>query len=673
MEFGKMLHGGDYNPEQWLDRPDILDEDIRLMKQAHINCVTLGVFSWSVLERQEGEFCFDWLEEMIDRLYREGICTILATPTGGMPHWLTEKYPEVRQVQAEGRQNLPGKRHNFCYTSPKMRELTGRIDRRLAQMSLRHEGIVMWHISNEMGGNFSDSACHCGQCQRAFREWLKEKYKTIEELNRAWWTVFWSHVYTDWEQIHSPVPHGENLVHGLNLDWRRFVTCQMTEFLKWEITSVREYSSLPVTTNFMYFFKPLDYDKMQRELDVVSWDSYPFWHKVKDETDMAVKAAACHSMMRSMKKKPFMLMESTPSVVNWRVNNPVKRPGMHMLSSMQAVAHGSTTVQYFQWRKGRGSFEKFHGAVLDHKNGGNTRTFRDVADVGGRLAKMEGRILKTCNRPEIALIFDWENWWAVEDAYAVDNHIQYQRVFLEYFRPLWEMGVDVDIVDMDCKLDSYSVVIAPLNYLYRKGYADSVQQYVEQGGCYVTTCWSGEVDDTDLVYLEKHPLEEVLGIAPEEMDVPDGYCENSLQYQGQTYQITGLCGLVHAKSAEVLAEYQHDFYAGYPALTRNIYGKGEAYYIASMNEMDFLRAFYQELLHKKGLECRLNVKFPMGVTVNERRADDRSLWFLQNFNRTAADVEFLSAYTNIETGEVLEGKVTMGAFECMILEEGIKS
>ena len=416
MEFGKMLHGGDYNPEQWLDRPDILDEDIRLMKQAHINCVTLGVFSWSVLERQEGEFCFDWLEEMIDRLYREGICTILATPTGGMPHWLTEKYPEVRQVQAEGRQNLPGKRHNFCYTSPKMRELTGRIDRRLAQMSLRHEGIVMWHISNEMGGNFSDSACHCGQCQRAFREWLKEKYKTIEELNRAWWTVFWSHVYTDWEQIHSPVPHGENLVHGLNLDWRRFVTCQMTEFLKWEITSVREYSSLPVTTNFMYFFKPLDYDKMQRELDVVSWDSYPFWHKVKDETDMAVKAAACHSMMRSMKKKPFMLMESTPSVVNWRVNNPVKRPGMHMLSSMQAVAHGSTTVQYFQWRKGRGSFEKFHGAVLDHKNGGNTRTFRDVADVGGRLAKMEGRILKTCNRPEIALIFDWENWWAVEDA-----------------------------------------------------------------------------------------------------------------------------------------------------------------------------------------------------------------------------------------------------------------
>ncbi|MDE7184853.1 MAG: beta-galactosidase trimerization domain-containing protein, partial [Lachnospiraceae bacterium] len=210
---------------------------------------------------------------------------------------------------------------------------------------------------------------------------------------------------------------------------------------------------------------------------------------------------------------------------------------------------------------------------------------------------------------------------------------------------------------------------APLNYLYRKGYTDRVRQYVDKGGCYVTTCWSGEVDDTDLVYLEKHPLEDVLGIAPEEVDVPDGYCENSIRFQGQSYQITGLCGLVHAKSAEVLAQYQHDFYAGYPALTRNIYGKGEAYYIASMNEMDFIRAFYRMLLHEKELECRLNVKFPMGVTVNERRASDRSLWFLQNFNRTAAYVEFLEPYTNIETGEVINGKIMMEAFECIILEK----
>ena len=226
-------------------------------------------------------------------------------------------------------------------------EKTRQIDSRLAQMAGKHPGILMWHISNEMGGNFSDSACHCEQCQNAFREWLKEKYQTLENLNKAWWTIFWSHVYTDWSQIHSPVPHGECLVHGLNLDWHRFVTHQMTEFLKAEIATLREHSSLPATTNFMYFFQPLDYFEMQKELDVISWDSYPFWHKRKDEVPAAVKAAAYHSMMRSMKKKPFMLMESVPSSVNWREYNPIKRPGMHMLSSMQAVAHGSNTVQYF--------------------------------------------------------------------------------------------------------------------------------------------------------------------------------------------------------------------------------------------------------------------------------------------------------------------------------------
>ena len=367
--------------------------------------------------------------------------------------------------------------------------------------------------------------------------------------------------------------------------------------------------------------------------------------------------------------RSFLMMESTPSVVNWREKNRLKRPGMHALSSLQAVACGSDSVQYFQWRKSRGSCEKYHGAVVGHKYGENTRVFQDVARLGKRLGQISDKVLGTCNQARIAMIFDWENWWAVEDAHAIDNHIQYQRVFLEYFRPLWELGIDVDILDMDCGLDSYSVVVAPLNYLYRKGYADRVRQYVETGGCYVTTCWSGEVDDTDLVYLGKHPLEDVLGIAPEEIDVLDGYCENSVQYQGQSYKVTGLCGLVHAKSAEVLAQYEHDFYAGYPAFTRNNYGKGEAYYIASANEMDFLRTFYKTLLREKGLECHLNVKFPMGVTVNERRTKDRSLWFLQNFNRTAADVTFLEAYTNIETGEVLEWKITMEAFECLILEK----
>ena len=667
MEWNKMLHGGDYNPEQWLDRPDILAEDIALMKKAGINCMTLGVFSWSMLEPEEGVYRFQWLEDIIDRLYEAGISTILATPTGGLPHWLTKDFPEVMQVREDGERNLPGKRHNFCYTSKKMRERTKEIDGKLAEMSLRHPGIILWHISNELGGNFADGACHCDECQRAFREWLKRKYGTLQEMNKAWWTTFWSRRYTDWEQIHSPTPGGECLVHGLNLDWRRFVTCQMTDFLRWEKAALREYSSLPVTTNFMYFFKPLDYYEMQKEVDVISWDSYPFWHKEKDEVPMAVKAAAYHSMMRSMKKKPFLLMESTPSAVSWRNYNPLKRPGMHMLSSMQAVAHGSNTVQYFQWRKGRGAFEKFHGAVLDHKNGENTRTFREVAEVGLRLAKTEKQIMGSCNRAEIAMIFDWENWWALEDAAGPRLDMNYKRVFLKHYRAFWEMGIDVDIVNMDGELKNYRMVIAPLNYLYKKGYADKVERYVESGGVYVTTCFSGIVDENDLCFIGEHPLGKVLGIRSEEIDAPGEEFRNLVDFHGKWYNTGELCEIVHNENGQTLAVYEKEYYAGSPAVIKNEFGRGNAYYLAAEFEQVFYNDFYGGLMEEMGIENPLSAKLPYGATVSERNGE-RDIIFLQNFRDENMDVETAGRYEETDTGMLWEGKITLGAFECKILQ-----
>ena len=280
---GHLLHGGDYNPEQWLE----------------------GVFSWAVLEPEEGIYDFGWLEEIIDNLARADIQVILATPSGAMPHWLTQKYPEVMQVRADGQRNLPGKRHNFCYTSPVMREKITALDEALSERFGRKDNVILWHLSNELAGNFSDGACYCDLCQRAFREWLKEKYGTLEELNHAWWGRFWSHVYTDWEQIHSPAPHGETTVTGLELDWRRFVTDQISDFCGMERRAVAKYSKLPATTNFMDTFKNIDYNRLQKELDIISWDNYPCWHKEKDEVPVAVRASFSHSMMRTMKKKPF--------------------------------------------------------------------------------------------------------------------------------------------------------------------------------------------------------------------------------------------------------------------------------------------------------------------------------------------------------------------------------
>lgn len=666
MEFGKVLHGGDYNPEQWLDCPEILEEDIALMKEAHVNCVTLGVFSWAVLEPEEGEYRLEWLEGIIGRLYENGIRTVLATPSGAIPHWMSDKYPETMQVRADGGRNLPGRRHNFCYTSAKMREKIREMDRKLAEMASRQPGVLMWHISNEMGGNFSDGACHCEECQQAFRQWLKEKYGTLEALNKAWWTVFWSHVYADWGQIHSPAPHGETTLHGLNLDWHRFVTHQMTDFLQWEIASVREYSDLPATTNFMFFFQALDYFRMQEGLDVVSWDSYPFWHKEKDETPVAVKAAAYHSMMRSLKKKPFMLMESTPSCINWRENNPLKHPGMHMLSSMQAVAHGSNTVQYFQWRKGRGSAEKFHGAVLDHRNGANTRTFRDVAEVGERLEKLDRLIRQSCNRPRVAVIFDWENWWAAEDAAGPRLDMDCRREFIRHFRAFWEAGVDVDVINMDGELEGYGIVAAPLNYLYKEGYAEKVERYVAAGGTYITTYWSGIVNETDLCFTGEHPLRKALGIRQEEIDAPSPDFRNRVVYRGKEYGTGRICEVVHEETAEVLARYGKEYYKGKPVITVNRFGAGKAYYLAAELEQELLNVFYGECMEQAGIRNPLMAKLPYGVTVSERKGET-DLIFLQNFREEPTAVKVEGTYEEADTGKVWQGEIRLKEFECKVL------
>ena len=668
---GRLLHGGDYNPDQWLEYPEVFEEDVRLMKEANVNCVSLGIFAWAVLEPEEGRYELDWMDHIITRLGEEGIQVVLATPSGAMPNWLTQKYPEVMQVQADGHRNLPGKRHNFCYTSPVMREKITSIDRVLAERFGRRDNVILWHISNELGGNFGDSTCHCELCQEAFRQWLKKKYGTLENLNSAWWNHFWSHTYTDWRQIHSPGPYGETTSTALVLDWRRFSTEQISSFCELEIKTVKEASDLPATTNFMDFFKGLDYNRMKKGLDIISWDSYPFWHEQKDEVPVAARTAANHSVMRALKKAPFLLMESTPSSISWRDSNPLKRPGMHMLSSMQAVAHGSDSVQYFQWRKGRGGYEKFHGAVLDHKNGSNTRTFREVTEVGARLDGLSGKIDGTVNRPRAAIIFDWENWWAVEDTQGPRLDLNYVECVLSHYRAFWEKGIEADLIGMDEKLDGYQLVAAPLNYMYKSGYAERVREFVAGGGVFVTTYFSGMVNDTDLCFIGHQPLEDVLGVVQEEIDAPSEEFENRFAYNGEEYPARRMCEIVHAKEgAEVLSVYERDFYAGCPTVTRNTFGKGEAYYLTAESDMDFLRAFYSNLFDRAGLANALGAKLPYGVTVTERSgADGKGVVFVMNFRNEPVCIDGVGKWTDAESGAVYEGKLELGAFQCAVLDK----
>ena len=647
MEYGNYLHGGDYNPEQWLDRPDILQKDIEYFKKAHINTVSVGIFSWAVLEPEEGKYNFDWLEEIINNLYKEGIHTILATPSGARPKWMADKYEEVLRMDPDRTRRFFGGRHNHCFTSPVYREKVHAIDKKLAERFGKHPAVMLWHISNEFGGE-----CHCPLCQAKFREWLKEKYGTIENLNKRWCTTFWSHRYNSFDQIESPSTKGENELHALKLDWKRFVTYQTIDFIKNEVDAIREGGSeLPVTANLMYDYDGLDYKKFKDVLDVVSWDNYPSWHK-KEEYLTAVDAEMQHDLMRSIKKEPFLLMESCPSATNWKPINKLKKPGMHLAASLQAVAHGSDSVLYFQLRQSQGASEKFHGAVIDHYGGDDTRVFREVTEVGEALEQIQETV-GTSMRSQAAVLYDRENDWAIADVQGPRNvDMHYREAVQKNYRALREQGLNVDVIAMEHSLSDYKVLAAPMAYMFKDRYEEKLRTYVENGGTLVLSYWSGLVDGTDRCFLGGTPygLMDVAGLRSTETDALYDWEENhAIPEAGShlgisnVYTCKNLCELVKVSDAEVLMRYGEDFYQGYPVLTHKAFGKGRVYYVCADMELGFYQDFYGRVAAEAGLKSPIEI-IPEGVSVTVRENEDTEYLFIQNYARKPQAVPVPAEY-----------------------------
>ncbi len=639
----KMIHGADYNPDQWLGMPDILNEDMRLMKLAGMNEVSIGIFSWKALEPEEGVYNFTWLDEVFDRLEEAGIDAFLATPSGARPAWMDKNHSECLRVEANRVKNLHGFRHNHCYTAPYYREKVKQMNTMLANRYKDRKALKMWHISNEYGGE-----CHCELCQEAFRDFLREKYNNdINYLNDQWWTRFWSHEYSSFDEIESPAPHGEQFIHGLMLDWRRFVTYQTNEFMKNEIEPLRMITpDIPVATNLMGTFYGLDYYKMAEYVDIITWDSYPSWHNdYESEIDTAIKIGFLHDLNRSLKKQPFLLMESTPSNVNWQEVNKLKRPGMHRLSSIQAVAHGSDSVQYFQWRKSRGSSEKLHGAVVDHYGKEDTRVFKEVAKLGEELSKMS-EIVGTNVIPEVAILFDWDNRWALDELQGLNKDRRYEETCVNHYKTFWENGIPVDINDQDQELSSYKIVIAPMMYMSKKGVATKLKEYVKNGGTLVFTYVTGYVNENDLCYLGGFPgdgLMELTGIWAEEVDPLYKTDKNSITTKdGKVYECNTYCEVIHKRSEtlSVLATYNEDFYKDMPAVTLNTYGKGKCYYIATRTSSDYLKDFYTDLINELKIN-RPELEAEDGVSVTTRYANGEEFYFVMNFTDSKKKVKLL--------------------------------
>ena len=667
------LHGGDYNPDQW--SRTVRSEDMRLMKLAGCNAMSVGIFSWAHIETREGRFQFGWLDEVMNALAENGAVAILATPSASHPPWMSVKYPEILRVGPDLRRVRHGRRVRFCLTSLMFREKCAIMSAQLAERYGSHPALAMWHISNEYGGD-----CHCERCQVAFRNWLERRYETLDALNEAWWTAFWGHTFTDWDQIESPSELGERSVMGLQLDWRRFTTDQTVSFMLNEAMPLRRITpDVPITTNFMGTYPGLDYWKFVEHVDRVSWDSYPQMHDRDEDWKLAQSVSFTHDIYRTMKGGlPFMLMESTPSSTNWFPVQKLKRPGIHRLMSLQAVAHGSDTVQYFQWRKGRGGQEKFHGAVVDHCGHENTRVFGEVAEVGEVLGKLDP-VIGTTVRAEAAVLFDWENRWAIDLACGPrQQRKDYQETCVRHHRPLWARSVPVDVINMDGDLGGYKLLIAPMLYMLRPGVAERIEQFVRAGGTFVTTYWSGIVDESDLALTGgwPGPLRKLLGVWAEELDVLHDDESNRIAFQeGNAMGLSGeyaaetFCDLIHAEGAEVLATYRRDFYAGRPALTVNAAGLGRAFYIASRNEDAFLSAFYAKLIDELGLRRVISGDLPEGVTAQLRTDGEREFVFLLNFKRDAQTVDLgEEKFTDALTGQPAEASIEVPAYGSMVLQ-----
>ena len=669
-------HGGDYNPEQWLDHPEIIAQDFEYFKKAHINTITVGIFSWAQLEPSEGNYRFDWLDDIFDRAEKQGINVILATPSGARPRWMADKYPEVLRVDENGQRNLFGERHNHCYTSPIYREKIQAIDRKLAERYGQRSNLVLWHVSNEFGG-----ACYCGLCQNAFRYWLKGKYQTLENLNKAYWATFWSHTYTNWDQVVAPSPRGDQNLLGLNLDWHRFVSDQTIDFYEAEAEVLREVTpDIKITTNFMggnpddeHVFFDLDYQKFAEHVDIVSWDSYPSWRTDnKSSVQLAMNTAAMNDVMRSLKHDNYMIMESTPSQVNWHPFNRPKAPSMHRMGALQEVSHGANAINYFQLHQSRGSSEMFHGAVIGHDLRDDTRIFKEVTQVGDNLEHLQPALNAKAYPAKVAIVYDYDNMWALSDVrnYASQT-IKYWQTIQKHYQYFWEHDVPVEFISTSDELIDYKLVIDPMHFMMTEAFANKLKEYVAQGGTVVGTYITGQVDERYLAYIGGWPqaLHDIYGVEPIETDTLYPSQRVAIETGQASTQAHDYATVLEVDQATAIAKYTSEWYADTAAITKNRYDNGQAYYVGARFDSEFMASFYDALVTELDLQVPTAIhKTDVAIHINVRADEQASYYFVTNFSDVEQTFTVTTPMQDLLTGTTVGvGTYEMSAYESKVL------
>ena len=662
--FGRILYGGDYNPNQW--PKEIWEQDMVYFKDARINSATINVFSWAKIQPAEDTYYFDELDEIVEMLSKENYDIVLATSTGAMPAWLYKKYPEVARTDYFGRHHKFGQRHNHCPNSLVFQKYAKALVEKLAERYAHNPHVTCWHISNEYGGE-----CYCENCEKAFRVWLKNKYGTIEAVNKAWNMEFWGHTVYDWDEIVLPNALGDGMENGtdtafagLSVDYRRFMSDSMLENYKMERDVVRRYNpDTIITTNLMGTYKFLDYFKWAKEMDIVSWDNYPSYNTPWSFTAMS------HDLMRGLKDAPFMLLEQTPSQQNWQPYNSLKKPGQMRAQSIQTMAHGADTVQFFQLRRSVGGCEKFHGAVIGHVGHNNTRVFREVKQLGEELERLGTSTLGSVNQADVGIIFDWDNYWALDYTSGPTEDLKYVDQIHHYYKFFYDNNIGVNMIPVDADFSKYKIVVAPVLYMVKEGMKEALTKFVENGGILITTFMSGLVDESDNVHLGGYPgpLRELAGVWVEEIDALAPEQTNTITFTDGTRMTCNLlCDLMHLEGAQLLASYDENFYAGMPAITKNTFGKGCTYYIGTNMGQEGI----DKVLKMATQQANVHpvVKEPTALEVVCRKTADSTHYYIFNFKETEIVIpDQFVGYTDLLTGKKVESGMRMKHYDALIL------
>lgn len=664
--FDRILFGGDYNPNQW--PKEIWEEDIRIFKKASINSATVNVFSWAKIQPSENCYDFEELDQIIEKLSTEGFDIVLATSTAALPAWMFKKYPEVARTDYDGRHHKFGQRHNACPNSLVYQKYAERLATKLAERYGENPQVTCWHINNEYGGE-----CYCDNCEKAFRVWLKDKYHTIEALNKAWNMEFWGHTVYEWDEIVLPNALSEGIGYdktafaGISIDYRRFNSDSLLKNYMMERDAIRKIDpTTPITTNLMGTFKGLDYFKWAKEMDLVSWDNYPSYN-----TPWSL-VAMTHDLMRGLKQQPFMLMEQTPSQQNWQPYNSLKKPGQMRAQSYQTIAHGADTIQYFQLRRSIGACEKFHGAVIEHVGHEDTRVFRETAALGAELAQLSD-IIGTQTQAQVAVIFDWDNYWALEYTSGPTVDLKYVEQIHRYYRYFYEQNIAVDLVPVDADLSKYKLVAAPVLYMIKEGMQERLTDFVKQGGALLTTYMSGIVDQSDNVHLGGYPgpLRELAGIWVEEIDAlaPEQSNGVSLVNEDLTGTSNLVSDLIHLENAEALAHYTSNFYAGMPAVTKNTFGDGTVYYFGGQLEDQLQDQLFKTIVEESDITPVIEEATKLEIACREN--EEAKFFVIINFHEEAQPLpEMFVGKTDLLTGEVLSSEMMLTQYTTYIVKEG---